>query len=435
MKHKNPKVAVFSIQLLEALIKNCPHIHASIANEEFMQTLVKLTRRKNEKSSFLNRLNPSVISNYEESERIDKTLMLIQSLGQSFRNSSTYPIFRNFYEKLLRQGVRFPVPLKDEGAPIFTPPPTHVLQNDMKLELNYSDSLFKTYHDNAMLLQEMLDNSDPNEDLKKNEIITSLVLECRNKHGECVKSLNSNISEKQTNDILALNDILIDVVAKYDNLVSGKVLRTVPVENKVDKDEEIRTEKSQESDDDYDEDLLGLGPSLEIISKSNVKNSTFKNFTKKESKKEPEFNFPAIEPPKNISDREFPSMKHKTQFVDDLICDFNDISFSNEKTKPKEDFFSFTDSPFAASDANNDNLKIINEDDHDDFFEIASRHRKSADRPQSFQLSENDNQRFESNPFDDDFFSSSPSIHSNNILQNENGQSVHKNNDAIDPFH
>ena len=44
-------------------------------------------------------------STYEENNRIEKTLLLVQSLGKSFANSKSYPIFKRTYSQLKREGV------------------------------------------------------------------------------------------------------------------------------------------------------------------------------------------------------------------------------------------------------------------------------------------------------------------------------------------
>ena len=63
--------------------------------------------------------NPHVTDS-KRLERKDKALLLIEALGKSFKNSQ-YPVFTHAYEDLLRKGVRFPHPLKDEVSPVFTP--------------------------------------------------------------------------------------------------------------------------------------------------------------------------------------------------------------------------------------------------------------------------------------------------------------------------
>ena len=65
------------------------------------------------------------------SERVDRTLLLIEQWGKAFAKSRSFPVFKEVYDELLGKGVKFPEPLKDELAPVFTPPVnTQVLSAD-----------------------------------------------------------------------------------------------------------------------------------------------------------------------------------------------------------------------------------------------------------------------------------------------------------------
>eukprot|EP01083_Nonionella_stella_P277744 944330_1 len=236
MKVKSVQTNILAIQLVETLINNCPVFHPFVATNDFMGCLARLanldTKKDPKKSKWLGGGGSSAFERKNlKFERRERALKLIQNLGISFANSRSYPIFRNTLESLRYQGVRFPEPDKD-AAPIFTPPvnisaaANMPVRADLKLPEKISSSEMATHRDNAVLLFEMLDGSALDEDLKANDIVSTLVQTCRLQQTQLMNSLQSpNIPEQRMADTLALNDVLSQAIGYHDNLLAGRVSR------------------------------------------------------------------------------------------------------------------------------------------------------------------------------------------------------------------
>lgn len=86
MTHKNPKVALLALTLLEAGMKNCTEpFHAQVASKSFQADLVKVATGKGEAA--------------------ERALSLVESFADAFQ-AQGYPQFGATYNSLVKKGVR-----------------------------------------------------------------------------------------------------------------------------------------------------------------------------------------------------------------------------------------------------------------------------------------------------------------------------------------
>eukprot|EP00286_Rhodomonas_abbreviata_P006735 CAMPEP_0181324014 /NCGR_PEP_ID=MMETSP1101-20121128/20113_1 /TAXON_ID=46948 /ORGANISM="Rhodomonas abbreviata, Strain Caron Lab Isolate" /LENGTH=307 /DNA_ID=CAMNT_0023432121 /DNA_START=106 /DNA_END=1026 /DNA_ORIENTATION=- len=93
MKHKNPKVQLLSLSVLEAAVKNCgPELLMQVASKDLMGDL----------QAFV--LQPDVELGVQR-----KVLQLVQAWGEAFKDTrEDMPLFYETYSALKSQGIRFP---------------------------------------------------------------------------------------------------------------------------------------------------------------------------------------------------------------------------------------------------------------------------------------------------------------------------------------
>mmetsp|Transcript_11454 Transcript_11454/g.26061 ORF Transcript_11454/g.26061 Transcript_11454/m.26061 type:complete len:524 (+) Transcript_11454:46-1617(+) len=107
LKHKNPKVQILTLTLLETAMKNCGiNFHLQVASSEFMKELAAIGGKK-----------IAVDGNVQE-----KALELIQAWAEAFHElRDDLPMFDEVYHKLKAEGIRFPARNVDAMPPLFTP--------------------------------------------------------------------------------------------------------------------------------------------------------------------------------------------------------------------------------------------------------------------------------------------------------------------------
>eukprot|EP00268_Persea_americana_P050632 TRINITY_DN5519_c0_g2_i1.p1 TRINITY_DN5519_c0_g2~~TRINITY_DN5519_c0_g2_i1.p1 ORF type:complete len:637 (+),score=139.23 TRINITY_DN5519_c0_g2_i1:186-2096(+) len=229
LQHKNPKVQLLALTLLETMIKNCgDYVHLQVAERNILQEMIKIVRKK-------------VDMNVR-----DKILVLLDSWQEAFGGPrGKYPQYYWAYDELKRSGVEFPKRSVD-AAPIFTPPVTHptarhslagygmpsnstrTLDEAMASEMeSLSLSNLDSIRSIMELLNEMLQavNSNDREALK-DEVIMDLASRCRSNQKKLVQLLNSTGDEELLGQGLALNDSLQTLLAKHDAIASGSPLPT-----------------------------------------------------------------------------------------------------------------------------------------------------------------------------------------------------------------
>ncbi|XP_012822055.1 hepatocyte growth factor-regulated tyrosine kinase substrate isoform X4 [Xenopus tropicalis] len=88
---KNPHVALFALEVLESVVKNCgQHVHDEVANKQTMEELKELQKRQ---------VEPNVRN---------KILYLIQAWAHAFRNEPKYKVVQDTYQIMKVEGHNFP---------------------------------------------------------------------------------------------------------------------------------------------------------------------------------------------------------------------------------------------------------------------------------------------------------------------------------------
>ncbi|PIN01620.1 Cytosolic sorting protein GGA2/TOM1 [Handroanthus impetiginosus] len=225
LQHKNPKVQLLALTLLETMVKNCgDYVHFQIAERNIPQEMVKIVRKKT------------------DMHVRDKVLTLIASWHQAFGGSrGRYTQYYLAYEDLRADGVEFP--RAPDAAPIFTPPVTHPipihpqpgygmpsssstrLDEAMAAEENLSLSSLNAMRNVLDLLTDMLQAVNPNDRTAvKDEVIIDLVEQCRANQKKLMQMLGTTGDEELLGKGLELNDSIQGVLAKHDAIASGSPL-------------------------------------------------------------------------------------------------------------------------------------------------------------------------------------------------------------------
>ncbi|XP_051130403.1 TOM1-like protein 6 [Andrographis paniculata] len=226
LQHKNPKVQLLALTLLETMVKNCgDYVHFQIAERSILPEMVKIVKKK------------------ADMHVRDKILTLVGSWHEAFGGpGGRYPQYYIAYEDLRRSGIQFPQRSPDP-VPIFTPPATHPiprqpqpgfgmpsgsstrLDEAMAAEESLSLSNLSSVLEVLNLLADMLKAVDPNDrSAIKDEVIIDLVEQCRANQRKLVQSLATTSDEEFLGQGLELNDGLQSVLAKHDAIASGSPL-------------------------------------------------------------------------------------------------------------------------------------------------------------------------------------------------------------------
>ncbi|KAM7463907.1 hypothetical protein LguiA_032028 [Lonicera macranthoides] len=227
LQHKNPKVQLLSLTLLETMVKNCgDYVHVQIAEKNILQDMTKIVKKK------------------IDMQVREKILVLLSSWQDAFGGAGgRLPQYYWAYEELRRSGVEFPRRSSD-AAPIFTPPVTHPpvrttqvgygmpinsstrLDEAMASEIeNLSFSSINSMRTALDLLSDMLQAVNPNDrEAVKDEIIIDLVERCRSNQKKLMQMLTTTGDEELLGQGLELNDSMQSVLAKHDAIASGTPL-------------------------------------------------------------------------------------------------------------------------------------------------------------------------------------------------------------------
>nr|CAB3446374.1 unnamed protein product [Digitaria exilis] len=205
--HKNPKVQLLALTLLETMIKNCGDIvHMQVAERDILHEMVKIVKKRRNGAVFPERTNGSV--------------------------------------------------------PIITPPQTQPLQNypppvrisqqeEPALSIPDFPALSLTEIQNARgimdILSEMLDALDPgNREGLRQDVIVDLVDQCRSYKQRVVQLVNSTSNEELLCQGLSLNDDMQRVLAKHDAIAAGIAIR---VEKPKSLQQQIESSATRKPDD------------------------------------------------------------------------------------------------------------------------------------------------------------------------------------------
>lgn len=226
--HRNSKIQILALTLLETVIKNCGDIvHMHVAEREVLHEMVKIVKKK---------------PDYHVREKI---LALIDTWQEAFGGPrAKYPQYYAAYQELLHAGAPFPS-RSEQSAPVFTPVQTQPL-GSYPQNIRDSDSqqpeaessveaefptLSLTEIQNARgimdVLAEMLTALEPssNKEGLRQEVIVDLVEQCRTYKQRVVHLVNSTSDESLLCQGLALNDDLQRVLSKHESISSGAAVQ------------------------------------------------------------------------------------------------------------------------------------------------------------------------------------------------------------------
>ncbi|XP_048319916.2 TOM1-like protein 6 [Ziziphus jujuba] len=246
LQHRNSKVQLLSLTLLETMVKNCgDYVHFQIAERNILGEMIKIVRKK------------------ADMQVREKILVLLDSWQEAFGGpGGKYPQYYWAYEELRRSGVVFPKRSLDAAPPILTPPVTppsqgyaqpgfgmpsnsaRRLDETMATEIeSLSLSSMDSMRNVVDLLSDMLQAVTPGDrEAVKDEVIVDLVNRCRANQKKLMQMLTSTGDEELLGRGLELNDILQNLLAKHDAIASGS-----PLPNQVTNVSPQRTETSASS--------------------------------------------------------------------------------------------------------------------------------------------------------------------------------------------
>ncbi|KAF5750758.1 TOM1-like protein 2 [Tripterygium wilfordii] len=224
LQHKNSKVQLLSLTLLETMVKNCgDYVHFQIAEKNILGEMVKIVKKKS------------------DMHVRDKILVLLDAWQEAFGGpGGKHPHYYWAYEELRRSGVQFPKRSLDT-SPIFTPPASHptlrITEPGYGMPTNSSRRLDETMATkieglslssmdamrNVMeLLNDMLQAVNPSDrSAVKDEIIADVVDRCRSNQKMLMQMLTTTSDEELLCRGLELNDSMQIVLAKHDAIASG----------------------------------------------------------------------------------------------------------------------------------------------------------------------------------------------------------------------
>ncbi|KAF5471463.1 hypothetical protein F2P56_008251 [Juglans regia] len=225
LQHKNPKVQLLSLTLLETMVKNCgDYVHFQVAEKKILEEMIKIVKKK------------------ADMQVREKILVLIDSWQEAFGGSGgKHPQYYMAYEELRHSGVEFPKRSLD-AAPIFTPPVSHPtlrlsqarygrmpsnssrrLDETMATEIeSLSLSDMDSMRNVMELLSDMLQAVNPNDRAAlRDEVIVDLVNRCRSNQKKLMQMLTTTGDEELLGQGLELNDSLQSSLAKHDAIASG----------------------------------------------------------------------------------------------------------------------------------------------------------------------------------------------------------------------
>ncbi|KAH1047302.1 hypothetical protein J1N35_038086 [Gossypium stocksii] len=263
LQHKNSRVQLLALTLLETMVKNCgDHVHYHIDERNILGEMVKIVKRK------------------ADIAVREKILGLLDSWQEAFGGrKGEHPQYHWAYQELRRSGISFP-DRSPNAVPILTPPPKHHPRHGMPsnssrrfdeptdTECLSLDSL----KDVMDLLADMLHAVNPTDPtvrtkyiyfLKKHqpfllffvlylqavkdEVIVDLVNQCRSNQKELMHMLTTTGDEELLARGLELNDVVQSLLAKHDAICSGSPLTMQVTTSVSSKPSEASTvEKSKE---------------------------------------------------------------------------------------------------------------------------------------------------------------------------------------------
>ncbi|KAH7283835.1 hypothetical protein KP509_34G026000 [Ceratopteris richardii] len=222
--HKNPRVKLLALTLLETVMKNCGDVvHHQVATKDVLHEMVKIAKKN------------------KDVQVRDKILSLLDIWQEAFGGpNGIYPQFFLAYDELRRTGAIFPH-RTENPTPLFTTPQTYTISSNLSSSLDApsmmpSGSQAPRQNDLSLLslsdihnarsgmdvLAEMLNAINPHDkQALRDEVILELVEQCCTAEKQVMQLIGTTSDEELLCQGLSLNDDLKRVLAKHKALVSG----------------------------------------------------------------------------------------------------------------------------------------------------------------------------------------------------------------------
>mmetsp|Transcript_22807 Transcript_22807/g.31864 ORF Transcript_22807/g.31864 Transcript_22807/m.31864 type:complete len:596 (-) Transcript_22807:142-1929(-) len=241
MRHKEINVQNHSIELLATLMKNCSDVRPHVARREFLRQFIDKVPKKLREPNAVFVLKTKWTR--EEGYQYERILLLIKTWARELGNTSRGRPFRELYDQLKATGCKFPSTTeKGFGS---TPAPSS-RGSDKKSSRNpqapigaakppapsgsvdagsFTDRECRSAIEAYTLLEQMLTASEPNENLRRHELIQSLLTQVVASQKSVSQRVVSTSNPTILDELLRANDRLLWVIKYYEGLLNGTMRR------------------------------------------------------------------------------------------------------------------------------------------------------------------------------------------------------------------
>mmetsp|Transcript_38265 Transcript_38265/g.74149 ORF Transcript_38265/g.74149 Transcript_38265/m.74149 type:complete len:532 (-) Transcript_38265:173-1768(-) len=235
LKHRQLSVQTMALELLATLMIDCRDIRHHIAHPEFLKQYLNMLPKKIKEPNarFVLKTNWTV----EEGHHFERMLELLKTWAREYGNSTGCRAFRQAYDQLKSTGCKFPsvssTPAPTGRAPErkrpsdrknrrSAPPMATPSKDDAR---PFTDRECRTAMEAYVVLEQMLTASEPSENLKRNDIIQSLLAQVVAGQKSISRRVASTGDPAVLDDLLRANDKLVWVIKYYQGLLNGTMQR------------------------------------------------------------------------------------------------------------------------------------------------------------------------------------------------------------------
>ncbi|XP_040934837.1 TOM1-like protein 6 isoform X1 [Gossypium hirsutum] len=264
LQHKNSRVQLLALTLLETMLKNCgDYVHYHIDERNILGEMVKIVKRKFVQADIAVR---------------EKILGLLDSWQEAFGGrKGEHPEYHWACQELRRSGMSFPE-RSPNAVPILTSAPKHhpchgMPSNSSRRLDEPTDTerlSFDSLKDVMDLLADMLHAVNPRDPTAvKDEVIVDLVNQCRSNQKKLMHTLTTTGDEELLARGLELNDVVQSLLAKHDAICSSSPLTMQVTTSLSSKPSEASTvEKSNEAKSSSPASKISPPASVAIVTRN-----------------------------------------------------------------------------------------------------------------------------------------------------------------------